>query len=100
VGRRSRADPREPARAILAGVSWLAVSIVLSVVLTVVLNVALRVFPGLGERIGRGLAALVAPRPGDPQSGEPRVRWYFPWKAMLVVSLGLTVLLSLLRRLG
>ena len=75
--------------------SWLAVSLVLSVVLTVVLNVALRVFPGLGERIGRGLAALVAPRPGDPQDGAPRVRVYFPWKAMLVVSIGLTILLNL-----
>ena len=86
-------------RAILASVSWLAVSLVLSVVLTVVLNVALRAFPGLGERIGRGLAALVAPRPGE-EPGESGVHWYFPWKAMLVVSVALTVLLNLLRWLG
>jgi hypothetical protein len=78
-------------------VQWLVASLVLSVVLTVVLNVALRAFPGLGERIGRGLAALVAPRPGDDRAGESGVRWYFPWKAMLVVSLGLTILLNLLR---
>jgi hypothetical protein len=81
-------------------VSWLAVSLVLSVVLTVVLNVALRVFPGLGERIGRGLAALVAPRPANPQHRDARVRVSVPWKAMLVVSIGLTILLNLLHWLG
>jgi hypothetical protein len=97
--------PRLPAphaaalRAKVATVPWLAVSLVLSLVLTVVLNVAVHVFPGIGDRIGRGLQTLVAPRRGEP-SAEPGVRWYFPWRAMLVASLGLTVAINLVRWLA
>ena len=63
-------------------------SIVLSVVLTVVLNVALRAFPGAGERIDRKLTQVVEERPNGGV--------YVPWKAMIVVSLLLTIGLNLL----
>jgi len=69
-------------------VQWLAVSIVLSVVLTVVLNVALRAFPRTGEQVGQKLAEVAEQR---PEGGV-----YIPWKAMLIVSLVLTIGLNLL----
>ena len=70
--------------------SWLGVSIVLSVVLTLVLNAVIRLFPRTSERAATGLADLAAPRPGD----DRRVRVYAPWKAMLVASLVLTLVLN------
>ena len=76
---------------------WLAVSIVLSVVLTIVLNVALRAFPGAGARIGRSLAELTATKVEDPARNDGRVRVFVPWKAMLVASLVLTILVNVLR---
>ena len=66
---------------------WLVVSIVLSVVLTVVLNVALRAFPGAGERVDREVRRVAEDRPG----GGVLV----PWKAMIVVSVLLTLGLNL-----
>ncbi len=68
--------------------SPLAFSIVASVVLTVALNVGLRAFPGAGERIGRWVAQLGQDRP----DGGVIV----PWKAMIIVSVLLTVGLNLL----
>ena len=67
---------------------WLAVSIVLSIVLTVVLNVVLRSFPRAGEQVGRKLAEVAEER---PDGGV-----YVPWKAMIIVSLVLTIGLNLL----
>ena len=71
--------------------SWLAASLVLSIVLTIVLNVVIRLFPHTSSRAAQGLSDLAAPRPGD----DRRVRVYAPWKAMLVVSLLLTLALNL-----
>lgn len=77
---------------------WLAVSLVLSVVLTVVLNVGLRLFPRAGDEIGRRMTDF-ATRPME-EPGDGRVRVWFPWKAMLVGSLILTVLVNVLLRIG
>jgi len=66
---------------------WLWFSIVASVVLTVVLNVALRLFPSAGPR----------PRAEPDRS---RVRVIVPWRLMLAGSLLLTLVLTLLGRLG
>jgi hypothetical protein len=71
-------------------VEWLAVSLVLSVVLTVVLNIVIRAFPHTSERAAQSLAGY-ATRDGD---GDRRARVYAPWKAMLVVSLILTIALN------
>ena len=92
------ASGRESAN--LATVQWLIVSVVLSVALTVVLNVALRAFPGASDRIGRGLDNLAAPRPENPEPGDHRVRMIVPWKAMLLASVVLTVLVNVLIRLA
>jgi hypothetical protein len=72
------------------GVEWLAVSLVASVVLTVLLNVALRLFPSSGRSLSRLASERSAPEPGD----DRRVRVIAPWRAMLVASVVLTVLLN------
>ena len=84
---------------------FLVVSIVLSVVLTVVLNVLLRLFPGGGRRLGDSVqrfaerrSATWDPHPYDTEldrSPRSRVRVIFPWKAMLVGSIVLTIVLNL-----
>jgi hypothetical protein len=72
----------------LERVNWLAVSLVLSVVVTVVLNVVLRSVPRAGERLDRTLANVAEEH---PDGGV-----FVPWKAMIVVSLVLTIGLNLL----
>ena len=71
--------------------NWLVTSLVLSVVLTIVLNVALRVFPGAGDRVVSRIEQT------DATDDAPRVRVFFPWKAMLVASLLLTLVVNVLR---
>ena len=76
--------------------SWLAFSLVASVVLTIVLNVALRLFPGSARRLHERAARMAEPPDYDPNV-EPRrsnIRVIFPWKAMLIGSLLLTVLVN------
>lgn len=71
---------------------WLAVSLVLSVVLTIVLNVAIRLFPRTSDRAAQGVAGWAA---RDVDDGR-HVRVYAPWKAMLMASLVLTVVVNAL----
>jgi hypothetical protein len=78
-------------------VDWLVVSIVASVILTIVLNVALRVFPGASDRAARRMETWAAPEPDAP---DRRVKVFFPWKAMLIGSLVLTLLVNVVARLG
>ena len=71
------------------------ISIVASVVLTVLLNLGLRAFPGAGDRAARGLYERMPD--GSTRGWEPRreVRVWFPWKAMLIASILLTLVLNL-----
>jgi hypothetical protein len=82
----------------MVAMSALAFSIVASVVLTIVLNVALRLFPGAGQRASEAIARLTERSTRDTASEEDqrRVRVIVPWKAMLLASLALTLLLNLL----
>ena len=69
---------------------WLVVSVVLSVALTLLLNVGLRLFPRVGRRVERGVTDY-----GAGEQPPRRVRVLVPWKAMVVASIALTVLLNL-----
>ena len=74
--------------------SWLVISIGASIVLTVLLNLGLRAFPGAGRRV---TSAVVEPerRLGDPtRTSNRRVRVWAPWKAMIVGSLLLTIVVN------
>lgn len=73
---------------------WLVLSLVVSVVLTIILNVAIRLFPGANRRMADRVEQWSTPA-ADGRDDE-RVRVFFPWKAMLAVSIGLTVALNLL----
>ena len=76
--------------------SPLAFSILASIVLTVVLNLMLRLFPGAARRLGDAVTRL-AERPADQSGAEPgRVRFFFPWKLMLIGSIVLTIAINLL----
>ncbi len=76
--------------------SWLVLSLVLSVVLTLVLNLGVRAFPGGPRRLQQRADTWLADAADDP---SPRVRVFFPWKAMLVGSVVLTVLVNLVAAL-
>lgn len=84
---------------------FLIVSLVASVVLTVVLNAALRLFPQMSQwvqdRIDQAAerGRTSAERAPD-EASERRVQVWFPWKAMLVASVVLTVGLTLLANLA
>ena len=73
-------------------VQWLVVSIVLSVVLTVLLNVGLRLFPGAGDRIAR----RASERTHFDGASRSDARVFAPWKAMVVASLVLTLIINII----
>jgi hypothetical protein len=76
-------------------VDWLFISIALSLVLTVLLNVALRAFPDAGRRVARGVAGRTGPPADRSRTSDRRVRVWVPWKAMIVASLILTIVVNL-----
>jgi hypothetical protein len=78
-------------------VQWLIVSLGLSLILTLVANIALRVFPDLGPWVARRLASLTQPDERIASTRRTRARVIVPWKAMIVVSVVLTVLFNILR---
>ena len=76
-------------------------------VLTMILNVGLRVIPGASERLTRWVQSMTdransdqgGPGGADETQdgeGQSRVQVVVPWKAMLIVSIGLTVVLNLI----
>jgi hypothetical protein len=81
-------------RANLGTVRWLVISIGLSVILTVFLNVVLRAFPDVGHRLARSLSTFTSPSADDARSNDRRVRVFIPWKAMLLGSLILTIVVN------
>ena len=74
---------------------WILVSVGLSLVLTVLLNVALKAFPNAGPRLVRRLDDLPPPTVDDAHRHQRRVRVYVPWKAMIIGSVVLTVVVNL-----
>ncbi len=76
---------------------FLLYSIVASIVLTVAINVLPQLFPGPAQRAEEKLReALKNSIENQRQTPGPRVRVFFPWKSMLVVSLVLTLVVNLI----
>jgi hypothetical protein len=73
---------------------WLVASLVLSLVLTVVLNLGLRLFPHVRDQAERKIDYVASAHRED--ASRPRVRVLVPWKAIIVGSLVLTIVLILL----
>jgi len=76
--------------------SFLWASLVGSVVLTLVLNLVPRMFPAATRRAEQGLHDYLvdAEEAKDPNTPPRKVQVFFPWKAMLVASVVLTVLVN------
>lgn len=68
--------------------NWLVASLVLSVVLTIGLNLAVRSFPNAPRRMTERV------------DDRRRVQVFFPWKAMLLGSIVLTVIVNLVAALA
>jgi len=77
-------------------VRWLLVSIGLSVAITVLLNVGLRAFPEAGHRVARNLTKLTSPNVDDARRNGHQIRVFIPWKAMILGSLILTIVVNLM----
>ena len=75
--------------------SWLVLSIGLSLVLTVLLNVAVRVFPRARHRAARKVTNLAWPTADDARMRDRRVRVWVPWRAMILGSVMLTIVLNI-----
>ncbi len=76
--------------------NFIITSIIASVVLTVALNVLPLLFPNAAAKAQKKLeenAKRAIEQHED--DGRPRVKVFFPWKAMLIGSLVLTVLVNL-----
>jgi len=80
----------------MASMSPLAFSVIASIVLTVLLNVALHLFPGSARRLQDRVVRMAERLPDDSRAEASRsnVRVVVPWKAMLIVSVVLTVAIN------
>jgi len=68
--------------------NFLVLSLVASIILTILINVLPMLFPKSSERVERKVHEKM-------EGNQPRVRVFFPWKAMLIASLVLTVVVNL-----
>lgn len=71
-------------------------SIIASIVLTALVNLFPLLFPNAAEKAKRRIAQEIEQSIARSDAGErPRIKVFFPWKAMLAISLLLTVLVNL-----
>lgn len=84
--------------------SFVVTSLVLSVVATIALNVLPRLFPNQArkaeERVSRSIEEGWTNGPDRTDRPGPSVRVFFPWKAMVIGSIVLTVLVNVFGRLA
>lgn len=69
-------------------------SILASVVLTLALNVLPRLFPNAARKAEADVHQRIEKAFQEQDQGGPKVKVFFPWKAMLAISLGLTVIVN------
>jgi hypothetical protein len=77
--------------------NFIIYSIVGSIILTVVLNILPLLFPNAATKVQKKIeenARRAIEQHED--SNRPRVKVFFPWKAMLIGSIVLTVLINLI----
>jgi hypothetical protein len=81
--------------------NFIIYSIVASVVLTAVLNILPFLFPNAAAKVQKKIEenARQAIEQHEDE-GRPRVKVFFPWKAMLIGSIVLTVLVNLIGSLA
>lgn len=75
--------------------NFLVLSLIASVVLTLLLNILPILFPKSSEKVERKVHEKISESIRRQEGNQPRVRVFFPWKAMLFASLVLTVVVNL-----
>jgi len=84
-------------------IDFLISSIIASVAITVVLNVTIRAFPGTSAHArARQVFGEEQARPDEMPSADDanRFRFYFPWRQMIVWSMGIAILLEVIQFLN
>lgn len=75
--------------------NFLVLSLVASIILTILINVLPMLFPKSSEKVERKVHEKISESIARQKEGnQPRVRVFFPWKAMLIASLVLTVVVN------
>ena len=81
--------------------NFIIYSIIASIVLTVVLNILPLLFPNTATKLQRKTEENAMKAIAQHEDGNrPRVKVFFPWKAMLIGSIVLTVLVNLISLLA
>jgi len=76
---------------------FLLTSLIASVVLTLALNLLPAIFPNAAAKAERKIVEKMQETHSDRlDPNTPKVRVFFPWKAMLLISLGLTLAVNLI----
>ncbi len=76
--------------------NFLLYSIVGSIVLTVLINVLPMIFPKASRKVQEKVSERMNAQIEQAERGErPRVQVFFPWKAMLIASVVLTIVMNL-----
>jgi len=77
--------------------SFLLTSLIASVILTLALNLLPALFPKAAEKAERKiLDSVQKTHENRVDPNTPKVRVFFPWKAMLLISVVLTVAVNLI----
>jgi hypothetical protein len=72
-------------------------SVVASIVLTVALNILPLLFPSAATKLQKKMEENVKRAiEQDEDADRPRVKVFFPWKAMLIASIILTVVVNIM----
>lgn len=80
--------------------AFLVTSIVASVLFTMALNVLPRLFPNAARKTEAQVHQRMEEAFREQESDGSRVQVFFPWKAILAISLGLTVVVNLVSYLA
>jgi len=76
---------------------FLITSLIASVVLTVLINVVPMFFPKSTQKVEKRIHDKLEQAMRDTEEGRgPKVKVFFPWKTMLIISLVLTVVVNLI----
>ena len=74
---------------------FLVLSAIASIGLTLALNLLPRLFPNATRSAAHKVQDRLEDERNDRESGGARVKVFFPWKAMIGISVALTVLVNL-----
>lgn len=76
---------------------FLLISIIASILLTLALNLLPMLFPNIAAKVERKIIEKMQDTHNDRVNPEtPKLRVFFPWKAMILISIGLTLAVNLI----